>query len=860
MQNDSLFRRNSGLRVPHNPKDREPGTFLSYRAKVALQQGEQAVLRFYANSPSSIFLNGEFWHFGPCRSSVPILYYDEIPLSAAGQLEIRQCVEKGFQAGILLEIEYSDGSFGLQSPRDISIRRMTEYAVTECNAGTGFKEAVSLRKPKIAYESAVEQSEKIAAQHLRRRPIPLFRQQERLPIACTAESPDVFTFDFGTMVLGFCEVAGNASETVVLEYIESFSGGWSSPMGTVVMYSDEIRNINGVFLWRSLHKRSFRYLRIRGLVEKPQLRVQEYKYPLKQSGNFRCSDAVFNHLADISVDTLAVCMDDIYNDCPHRDQAQWMDAFATAQIALGIGGISDLTRKCLEQYALCSVRDGKVISPSISGVSSFADYALILFRFVQWYFRCTKDRTLVEEVYDSLAAVIREFRQYETPEHLLDYPQPPGTIVYLDNTFELPKKGVSTALNALYAGALTALAELATISGRQKDAEIFSTGAEQVRKAIGSLCVHPLNSACFRDNFRFYGQKFFLVNFSCELGHWSGRDGVLEFSVHKEQEARSLLVYAVYSGIRFFLNGEIIVDQNREATWKDQPIYEPEQVKFILRSGKNHFRFEVCSNLLNWELFFCFPGGENPENATVSEFDPETGRLLSSPKPLRLRKWRPPEFAQSTQAFAAFSEVFPAQTVPEKMLRETFRERYPRTYLSVRVPYFCTECRPGEDDEPWVMPTNTPWSTFFLLGGLFENNCGAEGLQVIRRYWTPMVKAGAVNTWEEWGSRSSLCHAWGAVPLLFFQRNILGVHHDTWYRGYILIRPQLFDLKFAEGDVALLMGRRIRIRLELNVKSVILTILAPTDVLVKLETDLLPDCVLSVESRFSAIKRKTATE
>lgn len=85
-----------------------------------------------------------------------------------------------------------------------------------------------------------------------------------------------------------------------------------------------------------------------------------------------------------------------------------------------------------------------------------------------------------------------------------------------------------------------------------------------------------------------------------------------------------------------------------------------------------------------------------------------------------------------------------------------------------------------------------------MLTALFDNDLEDEALQTIRRYWGEMVTGGAVNTWEEWGINSSLCHAWGAVPVYFMQRHILGVHHDTLHQGYILIRPKLFDLDFAE--------------------------------------------------------------
>ena len=113
--------------------------------------------------------------------------------------------------------------------------------------------------------------------------------------------------------------------------------------------------------------------------------VRTCGYPVRETGSFTCSDPALNRLWEVSGRTLAVCMDDLYNDCPHRDQAQWMDAFVSARCAFARFGTLDLTRKCLLQHGLCSYRDGRICSPSIVSWAFFVDYALVYILFVKWY-------------------------------------------------------------------------------------------------------------------------------------------------------------------------------------------------------------------------------------------------------------------------------------------------------------------------------------------------------------------------------------------------------------------------------------------------------------------------------------------
>ncbi len=851
--------------------------YVFYRASTVLPaRPERAFLRFYATNLTEIAVNGRTVHQGPCRSAEPCLYYDELELELdAGEAFFcfLQNVDSAVgDFGILCELEtiYAGRScFHLQAADSYEAGFFEGYLRdVPLNSGTGFAEYYRLgagesqwasRRFARSFPAARSTTATVGVGGWRKRPIPLFHEQETVPVKIEVEPDGALLADFGTMRFGRIELDAEPEEdgVVKVEYIEDLKGGWISPTGSCVMYDDRILDAAGPFHWKSFHKRACRYIRLRNV--RPgsvKLRIQQYNYPVRDIGFFRSSDPMLNRLAEISTATLKVCMDDIYNDCPHRDQAQWMDAYASAQVALGLFGVRDLTRKCLIQYG-CKLVSGRLLSPSLIGRASLPDYSMIFVSFVLWYYHATGDTGPAAELADNLDTMLRRFRRYARRDGLLENPVEAPDFIYLDNTFELAKEGKSAAMNALYCRALADYAELCRILGDGSRAAEYAALHAGVRDSYRKVFRHASEPGCFTDTDRRDDRGYRMINFSCELGHWSGGTGVLEFDLNSISGERKVLEYADYAGIRILLNGTPVLERVRTASWGRQPMYDPETVELSLMPGRNRIRFEVPSNLLNWELFFRFADGSeiNPQNAALSECAPEDGRLITAPRPVRIREWVPPLLSQSTHAYAGFARIHDTPEENLAMLRRTLRKSYPRTYKSVRVPSFCPECGSAErEKEPWVMPTNTPWSTFFLLTALFDSGGRAEALEVIRSYWHDMVITdGAVTTYEEWGTRSSLCHAWGAAPVCFMQREILGVHHETLHTGRLLVRPWLGDLPFAEGRVALdaSTGAAVTIRLQREENTTRLTLKAPADIAIELDMGLLENCRLSPDSEFT---------
>lgn len=167
----------------------------------------------------------------------------------------------------------------------------------------------------------------LQASHLLPRPIPLFRETERKPLRITRKNGETLA-DFGEMVFGRLEIAGHksANAEITIEYIEDLKSGWAHAEGRRAMYADRLTGHVTDFHWKSFNKRGFRYIAVCGNLESvPSIRLLEYAYPLQENGTFLCSDSALNNLWKISERTLRICMDDLFNDCPHRDRRNgWM--------------------------------------------------------------------------------------------------------------------------------------------------------------------------------------------------------------------------------------------------------------------------------------------------------------------------------------------------------------------------------------------------------------------------------------------------------------------------------------------------------------------------------------------------------
>lgn len=121
---------------------------------------------------------------------------------------------------------------------------------------------------------------------------------------------------------------------------------------------------------------------------------------------------------------------------------------------------------------------------------------------------------------------------------------------------------------------------------------------------------------------------------------------------------------------------------------------------------------------------------------------------------------------------------------------------------------------------PYVLPITTPYMRFYEMMALCECGLADTVWDHILWYWGGMLERDATTFWEEFNPEQtgekqyamygrpygkSLCHAWGAGPILLFGRYFLGVRPTSPGYATFEVRPQSIDISM-NGTVPTVRG------------------------------------------------------
>jgi hypothetical protein len=243
--------------------------------------------------------------------------------------------------------------------------------------------------------------------------------------------------------------------------------------------------------WERFEWAGFRYLQLTVRNAERPVRLQTVSlnftsYPVQRRGRFQCSDDLLNRVWEAGAYTLQLCMHDGYEDCPSREQRQWVgDAYVEALVDFAAFGDPRLAAKLLRQVAHSQRTDGMTQMATPGDAAArwgvfITDYCLYWIMTLGEYVRYSGDTSLAGELFPAVARALSWFEPYLDEPGLLN--DVPGWI-FIDWA-DVDRRGQCTALNALYYAALGHAAELARTAGAPSPARRYRRLARAVRDAI----------------------------------------------------------------------------------------------------------------------------------------------------------------------------------------------------------------------------------------------------------------------------------------------------------------------------------------------------------------------------------------
>jgi alpha-L-rhamnosidase len=197
-------------------------------------------------------------------------------------------------------------------------------------------------------------------------------------------------------------------------------------------------------------------------------------YPALPVGRFECSDPLLNRLWEVGRHTVLQCMHDSWVDCPGREARQWVgDALVQSDVATMAFGPSahPLQRQFLRQASEGQRADGLVRMFAPGDIDPDAlvipDFTLLWLIAAGRFYAESGDLDTIDAVFPAIERGLAWFERH-LGEHglLVDVPH-----WHFIEWAHLDRRGEAAAINALYVGALDAVAVLAEAAARPRVAE-----------------------------------------------------------------------------------------------------------------------------------------------------------------------------------------------------------------------------------------------------------------------------------------------------------------------------------------------------------------------------------------------------
>ena len=302
----------------------------------------------------------------------------------------------------------------------------------------------------------------------------------------------VLLYDFeeealGRPVLEFSAAAGTVVDVTYSERLDENGKSIVQPRHLVDMAERYVAR-EGEQRWQTFHPRGFRYMEvlIRGDLKSFKLgkvALTRANYPVREIGQFECSDPRLNDIWKLGRATLYACMEDAYLDCPWRERGLYSGDFLVQfHTNLATYGDTDLFRRCIELFLLAQGENG-LVPAGAHGLPAgrHPDYSAIIPQTLWCYWTRTGDIEFLRRMAPRLHKLLDglwALRRDDGP--LLD-----GSDLspYIDLS-HMDRGGINCALNCFYEIGFRYGAKVLDLLGEPAKAEKWRTRADGLAEAI----------------------------------------------------------------------------------------------------------------------------------------------------------------------------------------------------------------------------------------------------------------------------------------------------------------------------------------------------------------------------------------
>jgi len=335
----------------------------------------------------------------------------------------------------------------------------------------------------------------------------LLKLADGAAVVRTAASLDIsFLLDFGRIMTGrpWFEIEARGGEEIEIACVEGLPGEWSDgglgpdarPKPKPWLGADRhllhYRARAGVQRFERFEWCAIRWMQVtvrraaEGVVFRG-LGANLVNYPVEASGRFSSSDPLLDKLWATGAYTLRQCMHDAWEDCPSREQRQWLGDVTVENLAgwAAFGpSVAPLTAKFLQQAAESQRPDG--LTQMFAPGDHKTDGLLIPDWTLQWilcagdHWRYAGDLAVIREIFPSILKALAWFERLIGPSGLVaDMPH-----WHFIDWSGLGRAGEAATLNAQLAGAFATAAELCWALGWAGEAERLAMRSASIAEAV----------------------------------------------------------------------------------------------------------------------------------------------------------------------------------------------------------------------------------------------------------------------------------------------------------------------------------------------------------------------------------------